>query len=173
MGGHISALYAARYPEQVLSVALFDNAGVTAPQKSELAERLEQGERNPLIVKEPEDFNRLLDLVFVEAPPLPTVLKDYMAEQAIAQRDHYEKIFDHLRNRYIPLEPELPKIQAPTLLLWGDKDKVLDVSSIQVMQPLLRKPSVVIMENCGHAPMIERPEETAHHYQAFLDNVDG
>jgi pimeloyl-ACP methyl ester carboxylesterase len=173
MGGHISALYAARYPEQVLSVALFDNAGVTAPQKSELAERLEHGDRNPLIVKEPEDFNRLLDFVFVEAPPLPTVLKDYLAEQAIAQRDHYEMIFDHLRNRYIPLEPELPKIQAPTLLLWGDKDKVLDVSSIQVMQPLLRKPSVVIMESCGHAPMIERPEETAHHYQAFLDNVDG
>lgn len=173
MGGHISALYAARYPEQVLSVALFDNAGVTAPQKSELAERLEHGDRNPLIVKEPEDFNRLLDFVFVEAPSLPTVLKDYLAEQAIAQRDHYEMIFDHLRNRYIPLEPELPKIQAPTLLLWGDKDKVLDVSSIQVMQPLLRKPSVVIMENCGHAPMIERPEETAHHYQAFLDSVDG
>ncbi|MDT4888409.1 hypothetical protein FQZ97_1249570 [compost metagenome] len=46
---------------------------------------------------------------------------------------------------------------------------MLDPSSIEVMKPLLKRPSVVIMENCGHAPMLERPEETAQHYQAFLD----
>ena len=44
------------------------------------------------------------------------------------------------------LAPELPKIQAPTLLLWGRQDRVLDVSSIEVMQPLLNKPNVVIMD---------------------------
>ncbi|MDF5909288.1 hypothetical protein P4132_25090 [Pseudomonas aeruginosa] len=48
---------------------------------------------------------------------------------------------------------------------------MLDVSSIEVMRPLLKRPSVVIMENCGHVPMVERPEETAQHYQAFLDGV--
>ncbi|MCY1464797.1 pimelyl-[acyl-carrier protein] methyl ester esterase [compost metagenome] len=78
-------------------------------------------------------------------------------------------MFRQLRERYIPLEPELPRIEAPTLLLWGDRDRVLDPSSIEVMKPLLKRPSVVIMENCGHAPMLERPEETAQHYQAFLD----
>lgn len=50
---------------------------------------------------------------------------------------------------------------------------MLDVSSIEVMKPLLKKPSVVIMQDCGHAPMIERPEETARHYQAFLDASRG
>ena len=40
-------------------------------------------------------------------------------------------------------------------------------------KPLLKKPSVVIMQDCGHAPMIERPEETARHYQAFLDASRG
>lgn len=171
MGGHISALYAARHPEQVLSVALLDNAGVTAPNKSELFEILQRGEPNPLVVKSPEDFSRLVSFVFVEPPPLPDTLNRYLAERAIANSAHYDKIFKQLMERYIPLEPELPKIQAPTLLLWGDKDRVLDVSSIEVMQPLLKKPSVVIMQNTGHAPMIERPEETAKHYQAFLDSV--
>ena len=82
-----------------------------------------------------------------------------------------QKIFSQLRERYIPLEPELAKIQVPTLLLWGDQDQILDVSSIKVMQPLLKQPSVVIMQACGHLPMIERPEETAEHYQTFLDSV--
>lgn len=171
MGGHIAALYAARHPEQVLSVALLDNAGITSPKKSELYEMLERGDPNPLVARDAESFAKLVDFVFVQPPALPGNLRRYMAEQASARSEQNDKVFKHLRERYIPLEPELPKIQAPTLLLWGDKDRVLDVSSIEVMKPLLKKPSVVIMENCGHVPMIERPEETAKHYQDFLDSV--
>lgn len=173
MGGHIAALYAARYPEQVLSAALLDNAGVQSPQKSEMFQRLERGEPNPLVVKTPEDFPRLLAFVFVAAPPLPETLQQHFAQQAMANSALYEKIFSHLVERYIPLEPELPKIQAPTLLLWGDQDRALHVSSIEVMRPLLKKPSVVIMKDCGHVPMLERPEETAMHYQAFLEQSEG
>src|SRR3989338_2398555 len=173
MGGHIAALYAARYPEQVLSAALLDNAGVESPQKSEMFQRLERGEPNPLVVKTPEDFPRLLAFVFVAAPPLPETLQQHFAQQAMTNSALYEKIFSHLVERYIPLEPELPKIEAPTLLLWGDQDRVLHVSSIEVMRPMLKKPSVVIMKDCGHVPMLERPEETASHYQAFLDQNKG
>ena len=171
MGGHIAALYAARHPEQVLSVALLNNAGVSAPQASELFKRLDRGDANPLLVRNADDFNNMLDFLFVEKPPLPESLKQYLAQRAMASHDFNQKIFSQLRERYIPLEPELAKIQVPTLLLWGDKDQVLDVSSIKVMQPLLKQPSVVIMQACGHLPMIERPEETAEHYQAFLDSV--
>ena len=171
MGGHIAALYAARHPEEVLSVALLNNAGVNAPQASELFKRLDRGDANPLLVRNADDFNNMLDFLFVEKPPLPESLKQYLAQRAMASHDFNQKIFSQLRERYIPLEPELAKIQVPTLLLWGDQDQILDVSSIKVMQPLLKQPSVVIMQACGHLPMIERPEETAEHYQAFLDSV--
>ncbi|PYC25680.1 alpha/beta hydrolase [Aquipseudomonas alcaligenes] len=171
MGGHIAALYAARHPEQILSVALLDNAGVTSPRKSEMFEMIERGQPNPLVVRQAEDFDALMRFVFVNPPPLPESLKRHFAEQSMANQVHYDKIFAQLRERYVPLEPELPKIQVPTLLLWGEQDRVLDVSSIEVMKPLLKQPSVVIMPDCGHAPMIERPEETARHYQAFLESL--
>lgn len=171
MGGHIAALYAARHPEQVLSVALLDNAGVTSPRKSEMFTMIERGEPNPLVVRRAEDFDALMRFVFVNPPPLPESLKRHFAEQSMANQAIYDKIFRQLRERYVPLEPELPKIQVPTLLLWGEQDRVLDVYSIEVMKPLLKQPSVVIMPDCGHAPMIERPEETARHYQAFLDSL--
>lgn len=171
MGGHIVALYAARYPDRVRSLALFDNAGVTAPHKSELFDLLEQGRSNPLVVTRVSDYDRLMDFVFVDPPVLPAPLKRYLADRAIANQVHYEAVFQQLVQRYIPLEPELPKIQAPTLLLWGDKDRVLDVSSLDVMKPLIPHASTVVMKNCGHAPMIERPAETARHYQAFLDGL--
>lgn len=171
MGGHISALYAARYPEQILSLALLANAGIDSPQKSELIERLERGEANPLIVKTAQQFEQLLALIFVEVPSMPERLQQALAERSIADSTHNERVFAQLVSRYIPLEPVLPKIQAPTLLLWGAQDRVLHVSSIEAMRPLLQRPSVVIMQDCGHAPMLERPEETAEHYQAFLDGV--
>lgn len=171
MGGQIAALLASRHPEQVLSLALFDNAGVTSPKKSEFYEILERGEPNPLVARDAEGFAKLINFVFVQPPAVPANVRRYMAEQASARSEQNDKVFSHLRDRYIPLEPELPKVQVPALLLWGDKDRVLDVSSIDVMKPLLKKPSVVIMKDCGHVPMIERPEETAGHYQVFLDSV--
>lgn len=171
MGGHIAALYAARHPEQVLSVALLDNAGVTAPQASELFKRLDRGEANPLLVASPEDFDKMMSFLFVVQPPLPNSLKQHFAERSIASHAFNQQIFSQLREHYIPLEPELPKIQVPTLILWGDQDHALDVSSIEVMKPLLKQSTVVIMKDCGHVPMIERPDETAAHYQTFLDSI--
>ncbi len=132
---------------------------------------MERGETNPLLINSADDFNNMLDFLFVQQPPLPESLKQYLAMRAMASHDFNQKIFSQLRERYVPLEPELAKIQVPTLLLWGDQDQVLDVSSIKVMQPLLKQPSVVIMQACGHLLMIERPEETAEHYQKFLDGI--
>src|SRR5690606_39235182 len=71
MGGHIAALYAARYPTEVRSLALLDNAGVTSPRQSEMFAMLERGEPNPLVVRKAEDFDTLMDFVFVSPPPLP------------------------------------------------------------------------------------------------------
>lgn len=169
MGGHIAALYSARHGDDVLSLALLNNAGVTTPIKSEMIQRVQRGEPNPLVVRKPEDFDVLMHFVFVTPPEMPGPLKKHFAEQSMASRDHLDRIFAQLRERYVPLEPELPNIQVPTLLLWGDQDRVLDVSSIEVMKPLLKKPSVVIMQQCGHVPMLERPDETARHYQDFLN----
>lgn len=173
MGGHIAALYGARYPAEVLSLALLNNSGVTSPTKSEMMQRVQRGEPNPLVVRKPEDFDMLMHFVFATPPDMPESLKRHFAEQSMANRDHYDRIFAQLREHYVPLEPELPKIQVPTLLLWGDQDRVLDVSSIEVMKPLLRQPSVVIMKACGHVPMLERPAETAQHYQDFLSASRG
>lgn len=168
MGGHISALYAARYPHRTRSLTLLDNAGITSTQPSELLLRLQRGEPNPLVVRSREDFQHLLDFIFVQPPYLPESLKGYFAEQAIANSAHYDQVFTHLVERYIPLEPELPKIQAPMLVIWGAEDRVLDVSSVEIMQPLLHQPRITILPDTGHAPMIERPELSAQHYRTFL-----
>lgn len=169
MGGHIAALYAARYRQQVTSLTLMANAGVSAPQRSEFFQHLDEHGDNPLLVTTTPQYDRLLDWLFVAPPQLPESIHQYLAQRAVDDNPHQREVFEHLQQRYLPLEPELPRISAPTLLLWGDQDRILDVSSIEVMKPLLADARVVIMKGCGHAPMLERPEETAAHYRQFLD----
>jgi len=53
-------------------------------------------------------------------------------------------------------------------IIWGEFDRILDVSSIDVMRPLLPQAEVTIMKDTGHIPMLERPAETAAHYLRFL-----
>jgi pimeloyl-ACP methyl ester carboxylesterase len=171
MGGQLAGMFAARYPQHVASAALFANAGITSPRKSELQTLIESGQPNPLIVTDAASFGRLMDFLFVRQPPVPEPMKQYFAERAIASSAFNERVFGQLMSPLLALETELGNIQVPALLLWGDNDRLLDVSSIEVMKPLLRQPSVVVMEDCGHLPMVERPEETASHYLSFLASL--
>lgn len=170
MGGHLAGLYAHAYPQQVRSIGFVDNAGVSSPQKSEMTRRLEQGE-NPLLVDSAEDFDRMLRFVFVEPPKIPGSVKEYLADKAVEHRAFNAKIFEDYRGKTPLLEPLLPELNQPALVLWGDTDRLIDVSTVGVMQEKLPNPQVVIMRDCGHSPMIERPQETAEHYRAFLDQA--
>lgn len=167
MGGHISALYAHAYPEQVQTLALFNNAGIVTAKNSEVFDEIEAG-RNPLLVDSVEDFDRLLGLMFHEMPYIPGPLKQYFAERAFRYRDFTAKIFEDYRGDFTDLEPLLAEIETRSLVLWGDVDRVLDVSALPIMDRGLPNSTAVIMEQCGHIPMIERPAETADHYRVFL-----
>ena len=171
MGGHIAAIYAARYPEAVRSLALLNNAGITSPRPSEIYAGVARGQANPLIVSHHDDFDRLLDVVFVTAPYLPDQLKQHLASRAATRAPHYRQVFEQLVQRSLPLEPLLGDIHAPVWILWGAQDRVRDVSSIEVMAPLLRDVKVTILEGVGHVPMIERPRESALAYRAFLEQL--
>ena len=62
-------------------------------------------------------------------------------------------------------------IKTPTLILWGDTDRVLDVSGAAILEKGIKNSQKIIMKDCGHVPMIERPEETAKYYISFLKNI--
>ena len=133
MGGSISAYYASQYPDEILSLTLINSAGVTSPIKSELAVELERG-YNPLLVKDVEDYDRLINFIFVKKPYIPGSIKKYFAEKAVQNKSFNEKIFSDIRSEKNPVEASLSKIKSPTLILWGDTDRVIHVSSTEVFQ---------------------------------------
>ncbi len=167
MGGQISAAYAAAYPHRVLSLGLFAPAGIESPEPSEMKRMLKNG-RNPLVVGSPEDFDRLLDFVFVQKPFIPAPIRRYLARQALLHRESNLRVWKDLHAQPLSLEPLLAKIQAKTLILWGDSDRILHPSAAQIFHAGIAHSVVVLLKKCGHAPMIERPAEVANHYLKLL-----
>lgn len=168
MGGNISGKYAARFPEKVLSLGLFNSGGVPAcPRKSELSKLLEEGE-NPLLVETPEDFDKMIRFAFVKPPWFPGIVKKALAKEWMKSKSFNEKVFREIFREGSALVPDLPKIQTRTLILWGDTDRLIDVSCTEVLEKGLQNSTTVIMKDCGHVPMMERPEETSRHYMKFL-----
>jgi len=110
-------------------------------------------------------------LVFVNPPSIPYPIKKVMIRTALANCRIYEKELREMNPDFFSLEEELPNIKAPTLILWGDQDKILDVSSVPVFEKGLKNHKTVIIKNCGHLPMLEKPQETATQYIDFIKAV--
>lgn len=176
MGGMFAAMYGAKYPQKVSTLALFAPGGVKSPKMSEMAILLQKG-TNPLLTGSAEDFDKLIELCFVNPPIIPSQFKKVLAADAIAHSDFNKKILDdmkwtHTRGMPSPmetfLEPYLPQIQAPVLIIWGDTDKILDVGGIAVLERNLKDYKTIVMKKTGHIPMMENPRETASYYVSYL-----
>ncbi len=162
MGGSIAGVYAATYPDEILSLTLFDNAGVEGPEPSELYKLVKEGKPNPLLVGSKDDFERLLKFSFVNPPYIPGPLKTYFTERAIQNRDWNEEILKEIRAEGFPLDPLLSKILSPTLVIWGKEDRIIDKSCTIPMDKKIKAPhKILILPDVGHAPMIEVPKESA------------
>ena len=130
---------------------------------------LENG-RNLLIAESVSDFDELIDFTCYKKPFIPWPAKGVLAQRAMEHAESNKFIFAALMNDHSTgLEPILGEISPPVLVLWGEYDRVLDVSAVNKMQDLLPAPDVIIMKDTGHVPMIERPTETAEHYLSFID----
>jgi len=62
----------------------------------------------------------------------------------------------------------LPGVSAPTLLLWGGEDAITPINSGEIYQRAIPRSRLVVIENCGHMPEMEKPTEFAGLIENFL-----
>jgi len=170
MGGTIAGAYASKYPSDLKSLLLIAPGGINAAEPSEMDRRLKKGKPNPLIATSVDDYEQLLDFVFVEKPYIPLPIKKALNQEAIRHQPLNNKIFIQLNKSFDvhPLEALLNGSLVTTLIVWGSQDRVLHVSGAKILETVMSKVDVTIMDAVGHLPMIEKPEETANLYLSFL-----
>jgi pimeloyl-ACP methyl ester carboxylesterase len=62
-------------------------------------------------------------------------------------------------------------IHQPTLILWGANDLLIPVENAYKFQKALPNDTLVILNNLGHTPMEESPEESLKAVFSFLKNI--
>ena len=160
MGGAISALYAVKYPEQVISATLIDPAGIH-DFRSVMQDLIDQGD-NPLVVEDTQGFNRLMNFALEQPPFVPWPITMVNAEHAKALKPLHDKLWkDMLQGQGDSFKPLLKQIRVPTLVQWGEQDRVINYKNIEVFKNLIPSVTTHVWPNVGHAPMVEIPSESA------------
>ena len=59
-------------------------------------------------------------------------------------------------------------ITVPTLIIWGREDKVIPLKVGELLHQLLPNSTLEIIEECGHIPQEEKPDETIARISRFL-----
>jgi len=67
------------------------------------------------------------------------------------------------------IQSNLSKLKAPTLLIWGSKDPIMEEDVRQSLRDALPAAKVKVFEGLGHNPFWEEPEAVAKVVNGFLD----
>ena len=75
------------------------------------------------------------------------------------------------RDRATLVAEALPRIQAPTLVLWGDDDRWIPIAHADRFVAVIPGARKVVIPSCGHVPQEERPEEVSRLLLDFLREI--
>ncbi len=171
MGGFIALHFALEFPDRLYSLTLLNNAGVLGPDESALQKIVEaETGATPLVPRNAADIDQLARMVVHKQRYLPGQFKKLMLEENRPHLPLLDQIFDQLVDemQQRPLNDRLGDVTTPTQIIWGRHDQLIDVSCAAVQHAGIKESELVIFEDVGHIPMIEKPAETARHHLAFL-----
>ena len=69
---------------------------------------------------------------------------------------------------YQPIVANLPQITQPTLIIWGDLDRIIPVKHADIAATRLPNSQLQIFPNCGHHPYLEYPDRFNRSVLEFL-----
>jgi 2-hydroxy-6-oxonona-2,4-dienedioate hydrolase len=162
LGGHVALMYILRHPERIRSLTLTGSSGLfengmgdTYPKRGDyeyIRKKTELTFYDPKMASK-ELVDELYEMVNVRIKAIKIIA---LAKSAI-------------RNN---LGDEVSQIKQPTLLIWGNNDSITPPFVGQEFKRLIPNSELHFIDKCGHAPMMETPEEFNAILLKFLQNLN-
>ena len=170
MGGAIALRLAHLYPEIVSSLVLISAAGAEI-KPGVLENIVDSRDLNPLVdVKNREDFQRLIEFCMSKPPYVPRPFFNLIADKKIARFDIDKKIFSDITVD-IDQSAHLDTIRQPALIMWGDRDQILNVADADYLNTHMSGSQKIILPGIGHVPIVEAPRHSALLVRDFLTHL--
>lgn len=172
MGGALAAYFAAKHPERVNRLVLLSPAGLESEQKNYFMREVDRGGK-PLVIRNESDFDRVVDLAFDRNPYVPWQFRRWYVDRAVRQQaDTMEVIRGMETFLRKGLTDVLPSIQCPTLVIWGDRDVVIEPGLLKCFVNGIPNSKGVLINDGGHIVSDDCPEKTRRVMEEFLNGED-
>ena len=162
LGGHVALVHVLKHPERIKSLILTGSSGL-----------FENGMG--------DTYPRRGDYEYIKKKTEVTFY-----DPKIATKELVDEVFDITRNRLKVIKiialaksairhnlgEELNNIKQPTLLIWGNNDTVTPPFVAREFQRLIPNSELHFIDKCGHAPMMEQPEEFNIILDKFLKKLN-
>ncbi|WP_374164076.1 alpha/beta fold hydrolase [Arcticibacter sp. MXS-1] len=161
LGGHVALIFTLNNPEYVKALVLTGSSGL-----------YENSFGGSFPKRESYDFIKEKVAFTFYDPAMAT--KELVDEvfQVVNDRNRVIRILAMAKSAIRHnMAKDLHKITIPVCLIWGKDDKVTPPEVAEEFHNLLPNSELNWVEKCGHAPMMERPEEFNVHLKRFLDRV--
>jgi len=161
LGGHVGLVYVLKHPERIKSLILTGSSGL-----------FENGMGDSYPKRGDKEYIRK-----------KTQLTFYNPE--LATEDLVNEVFEITNNRLKVIKiialaksairnnlgEELSQIKQPTCLIWGNNDTITPPFVGKEFNRLIPNSELHFVDKCGHAPMMEVPDEFNKILGAFLDKL--
>jgi len=161
LGGHVALVYLLKHSERIKSLTLTGSSGLFESAMG-------------------DSYPKRGDYEYIKKKTEVTFY-----DPATATKELVDEVFEITRNRLKVvkiialaksairnnLENELNNIKQPTLLIWGANDAVTPPFVAQEFNKLIPNSELYFIDKCGHAPMMEQPEEFNAILHKFLKKL--
>ena len=166
MGGTIATLYADRYRGQVRSLAYIGAPLGVIGWGPQLRRAFFRG-INAFIPVTGYQFELELRLLFMTPPTIPTHEKRAIVGEYVTHNRHYVQVWD-IVNLYDDILRRRPMPELPTLILWGQEDRIYPVAGAGTLQQVSPHSELHTLPAAGHLLLMEDADEVVKLYVPFL-----
>ena len=149
LGGHIGLIFSNKNPNLVKSLVLTGRSGL---YENSMGESYPKRENYEYIKRKTEE-------VFYNPKVATKEIVDEVFE-TVNNRDKLVRTLSIAKSAIRHnMSSDLPNIETPTLLIWGENDLVTPPEVAVEFNSLLPNSDLIWIKKCGHAPMMEHPKE--------------
>jgi len=150
LGGHVALLFARDYPKLVSGLIITGSSGLY--EKSMIGDGYPKRGNYEYIKTKTEE-------VFYD----PKIATKEIVDDVFASVNDREKLIRTLSLAKSAIRhnmaKDLPKMNTKTLIIWGKQDSVTPPNVAEDFNKLLPNSDLSWIDKCGHAPMMEHPND--------------
>ena len=156
-GGALATSFTLSYPEDVVSLLLSAPALLGGVAYPDFVKKMMIWLRLPESGTAVSRSQRLVQQSVRGSSFAPENFDDDVWERRVLEYHHARASAEVLKAlAFYDVRPELPKLETPVCIIWGEDDNVLSVSDLDELEELIPQVEVHRLPECGHIVMLEK-----------------